>query len=46
VGTISLDDGGANSEDISYKSSIRAGGIMTLRSSPRLLGAGMHRLGP
>jgi len=37
-GTISLDDG-ANSEDISYASSSRAGGIMTLRGLTRLLGA-------
>ncbi len=40
VGTISLDDGGANSEDISYKTSSRSGGIMTLKGLTRLLGAG------
>ena len=39
-GTISLDDGGANSEDISYASSSRAGGVMTLKGLTRLLGAG------
>lgn len=39
VGTISLDDGGANSEDIAYKASSRAGGVMTLKGLTRLLGA-------
>ena len=39
-GTISLDDGGANSEDISYANSSRAGGVMTLTGLSRLLGAG------
>jgi len=39
-GTISLDDGGLNSEDISYASSNRAGGVMTLKGLTRLLGAG------
>ena len=39
-GTISLDNGGATSEDISYTSSSRAGGVMTLRGLTRLLGAG------
>jgi type II secretory pathway pseudopilin PulG len=39
-GTISLDDGGANSEDISYTTSSRAGGVMTLKGLTRLLGAG------
>jgi hypothetical protein len=39
-GTISLDDGGANSEDISYRTSSRAGGVMTLKGLTRLLGAG------
>jgi hypothetical protein len=37
VGTISLDDGGANSEDISYSSSSRSGGVMTLTGLKRLL---------
>ena len=36
-GTISLDDGGANSEDISYATSSRAGGVMTLTGLIRLL---------
>ena len=42
VGTISLDDGGTpgQAEDISYKSSSRSGGIMTLKGLTRLLGAG------
>jgi hypothetical protein len=39
-GTISLDDGGVNSEDISYATSSRAGGVMTLTGLQRLLGAG------
>ena len=39
-GTISLDNGGAISEDISYTSSSRAGGVMTLKGLTRLLGAG------
>jgi hypothetical protein len=39
-GTISLDSGGAVSEDISYTSSSRAGGVMTLRGLTRLLGVG------
>ena len=39
-GTISLDNGGAISEDISYASSGRAGGVMTLRGLTRLLGVG------
>jgi hypothetical protein len=39
-GTISLDDGGANSEDITYATSTRAGGVMTLKGLIRLLGAG------
>ncbi len=39
-GTISLDNGGVTSEDISYTSSSRAGGVMTLRGLTRLLGAG------
>jgi hypothetical protein len=39
IGTISLDDGGANSEDISYSSSSRSGGVMTLTGLKRLLGA-------
>ncbi len=39
-GTISLDDGAANSEDISYTASSRAGGVMTLKGLTRLLGAG------
>jgi type II secretory pathway pseudopilin PulG len=38
-GTISLDDG-TNAEDISYTSSSRAGGVMTLRGLTRLLGVG------
>lgn len=42
VGTISLDDGGTpgQAEDISYTSSTRSGGIMTLTGLTRLLGAG------
>ncbi len=39
-GTISLDGGGVNSEDISYATSSRAGGVMTLTGLRRLLGAG------
>lgn len=39
-GTISLDNGAANSEDISYASSSRVGGVMTLKGLTRLLGAG------
>jgi hypothetical protein len=39
-GTISLDNGAANAEDISYATSSRAGGVMTLRGLRRLLGAG------
>jgi hypothetical protein len=38
-GTISLDDG-ANSEDISYATSSRSAGVMTLKGLKRLLGAG------
>jgi type II secretory pathway pseudopilin PulG len=38
TGTISLDDGALNSEDISYASSTRAGGVMTLSGLKRLLG--------
>jgi Tfp pilus assembly protein PilX len=36
-GTISLDDGAANSEDIFYANSSRAGGVMTLTGLRRLL---------
>jgi len=39
-GTISLDDGALNSEDIAYATSSRAGGMMTLKGLTRLLGAG------
>ncbi len=39
-GTISLDDGGVNSEDISYAISSRSGGVMTLKGLTRQLGAG------
>jgi hypothetical protein len=40
AGTISLDDGtGVNAEEIAYASSTRAGGVMTLKSLRRLLGA-------
>jgi len=39
-GTISLDNGAANAEDISYATSSRAGGVMTLKGLTRLLGAG------
>jgi len=39
-GTISLDNGAANAEDISYATSSRAGGVMTLNGLTRLLGAG------
>ena len=37
-GTISLNDGVANSEDIFYANSSRAGGVMTLTGLSRLLG--------
>lgn len=36
-GTISLDNGAANSEDIFYASSSRTGGVMTLKGLTRLL---------